>query len=227
MRPASVKPLHAPTTEEKDAVLIADNNAFIRKVLQRVLQNDYTLFLAGSAAEAAEALRGRDIKAVVCNQFLPGQTGLDFLRALHQSNPQIKCVLFSAALETGPFIHAINEGQVFRFIKKPASPVDIQFAVREAVRQYDIEDLQTLVLNNQKDIDKQMYGTLTPYWIYRLRIIAQRSFHRGAPLFGSLLSFFLTLGVIALCVLIGIMLIIYFVKSVLDIELPSSLFTSR
>jgi DNA-binding NtrC family response regulator len=160
--------------KEKDAVLIVDDDAFMLKVLYRVLQKEYTLYQAGSAEEAVEVLRGRHVKAILCDHILPGQSGLDFLITLKQRNTQIKSVLFSAALETEQFIKAINEGQVFRFVKKPASPADILRAVHEAVRQYDIEMLQQQLMRDQKDIDKQIYSA--PYWLYRLRVIAQQSF---------------------------------------------------
>lgn len=204
-------------SKEKDAVLIIDDDAFMLKILHRVFQKEYTLYQAGSAEEAVEVLRERHVKAILCDHILPGQSGLDFLVALKQRNPQIKSVLFSAALETGQFIKAINEGQVFRFVKKPASPADIQQAVREAVRQYDIETLQQQLLRDQKDIDKQIYSA--PYWLYRLRVIAQQSFRYGAPLFGNILALMLALGVLALSVGICIMLIIYFVKSYLGIDI--------
>jgi DNA-binding NtrC family response regulator len=206
-------------SKEKDAVLIIDDDAFMLKVLYRVLQKEYTLYQAGSAEEAVEVLRGRHVKAILCDHILPGQSGLDFLVTLKQRNSQIKSVLFSAALETDLFIKAINHGQIFRFVKKPASPADIQQAVREAVRQYDIEILQQQLLRDQKDIDKQVYSA--PYWLYRLRVIAQQSFRYGAPLFGNLLALILALGVIALSVGICIMLIIYFVKSYLGIDIFS------
>jgi DNA-binding NtrC family response regulator len=186
-------------------------------VLYRVLQKEYVLYQAESAEEAVEVLRGRHVKAILCDHVLPGQSGLDFLITLKQRNSQIKSVLFSAALETEQFIKAINHGQIFRFIKKPASPADIQQAVREAVRQYDIEQIQQQLLENQKNIDKQIYSA--PYWLYRLRVIAQQSFRYGAPLFGNILALMLALGVIALSVGICIMLIIYFVKSYLGIDL--------
>jgi DNA-binding NtrC family response regulator len=203
--------------KEKDAVLVVDDDAFMLKVLCRVLQKDYVIYQAESAEDAVEVLRGRHIKAILCDHILPGQSGLDFLITLQQRNPLIKSVLFSAALETDLFIKAINEGRIFRFIKKPASPADIQQAVREAVRQYDIETIQQQLLRDQKDIDKQVYSA--PYWLYRLKVISQQSFRYGAPLFGNILALMLALGVLALSVGICIMLIIYFVKSYLGIDI--------
>ncbi len=203
--------------KEKDAVLIVDDDAFMLKVLHRVLQKEYTIYQAESAEDAVEVLRGRQVKAILCDHILPGQTGLDFLVTLKQRNSQIKSVLFSAALDTDLFIKAINHGQIFRFIKNPASPADIQQAVREAVRQYDIEAIQQQLVLNQKDIDKQVYSA--PYWLYRLKVISRQSFRYGAPLFGNILALMLALGVIALSIGICIMLIIYFVKSYLGIDI--------
>lgn len=215
----SKQPATPSSEQQKDSVLIVNDDAFMLKVLHKVLQKEYTLYQAGSAEEAIEVLRGRKIKAILCDHVLPGQSGLDFLTSLRQRNTQIKSVLFSAALDTEQFIRAINEGQIFRFIKKPASPTDIQNAVHAAVRQYDIELLQQTLLENQKEIDKQVYSA--PYWLYRLRMIAQQSFRYGAPLFGNILALLLGLGVIALSIGIAIMLLVYFVKTYLGIDVFS------
>ncbi len=211
------QPATTSAAQTKDAVLIIDDDAFMLKVLCKVLQKEYTVYQAGSAEEAVEVLRGRQVKAILCDHVLPGRSGLDFLIDLKQRNTQIKSVLFSAALETEQFIKAINQGQIFRFIKKPASPADILQAVNDAVRQYDIEALQQQLLRDQKNIDKQVYSA--PYWLYRLRVIARQSFRYGAPLFGNILALMLALGVLALSVGICIMLIIYFVKSYLGIDI--------
>lgn len=210
-------PPTAQVNGEKDAVLIIDDDAFMLKVLHRVLQKDYTLYQAASAEEAIEVLRGRQIKAIVCDHVLPGQNGLDFLVALRQRNPRIKSVLFSAALDVDQFIKAINQGEIFRFVKKPASPADILQAVQSAVRQHDIEQLQQNLLDHQQEIDRQIYKA--PYWLYRLRIIARQSFRYGAPLFGNIFALMMALGVIAISLGIAILLIIYFVKSYLGIDL--------
>jgi len=129
---------------KKDSVLIVDDDAFMLKVLYRVLGKAYTIYQAESAESAADVLRAHPVKAILCDHVLPGQSGLDFLVGLQQRNAQIKSVLFSAALDTEPFKQALHLGQIFRFIKKPASPSDIQRAVQEAVQRYDSEATQRL-----------------------------------------------------------------------------------
>lgn len=130
------------TLQKGDAILIVDDDAFVLKVLYRILQNDYALYQASSAEAAVEVLRSHHVKAVLCDHILPGQNGLDFLITLRQRNPIIKSILFSASTEPELFIRAINEGRIFRFVKKPSSPSTILKAVREAVQQYDIERLE-------------------------------------------------------------------------------------
>ena len=66
----TTKPQHS-SPDKKDSVLIVDDDAFMLKVLYRVLQKDYTLYQAGSAEEAIEVLRGRHVKAILCDHVLP------------------------------------------------------------------------------------------------------------------------------------------------------------
>jgi len=205
--------------EQNDSVLIVDDDVFMLKVLHRVLQKDYTLYQAGSAEEAIAILRKQSVKAILCDHVLPGQSGLDFLIALRRRDKRVKTVLFSAALETEQFVEAIHQGKIFRFIKKPASPADIAGAVRAAVRQYDIEELEQQVLKDQKEIDRQIYEAAGPHWLYRLRVIARQSFRCETPLLGNVLSLLFALGIIALSIGIGIAVLVFFLKNRLGFDL--------
>lgn len=206
---------HQPESDaiKKDAILIVDDDAFMLKLLFKILQNDYTLYQAGSAEAAVEILRGRQVKAVLCDYVLPGQNGLDFLITMKQRNPMTKSILFSASLAPDMFIKAINDGRIFRFVKKPASPTAIRQAVNESVRQYDIELLQQQLMLDQKEVDSEAYTA--HYGIYRLGAIARKSFKHGMPLFSSPLAVTLVLGSIALVFGIGVLLIILLIKQIL------------
>ena len=59
--------------KEKDAVLIVDDDAFMLKVLYRVLQKEYTIYQAESAEDAVEVLRGRQVKASCATTSCPGK----------------------------------------------------------------------------------------------------------------------------------------------------------
>ncbi len=106
--------LHSDTTARSGItlrVVIADDNASVREGLREVISAENDLVLVGVAADGAEALRliteHRPDLAVLDND-MPRLTGLDVLRAVHDSVPQTAVVMFTlddsirdSALEAG------------------------------------------------------------------------------------------------------------------------------
>jgi CheY-like chemotaxis protein len=79
-------------------VVIADDNASVREGLREVISAEDDLVLVGVAADGAEALRliteHRPDLAVLDND-MPQLTGLEVLRAVHDSIPQTAVVMFT------------------------------------------------------------------------------------------------------------------------------------
>jgi DNA-binding NarL/FixJ family response regulator len=92
-------------------VVIADDNASVREGLREVIAAEDDMVLVGVAADGAEALRliteHRPDLAVLDND-MPQRTGLEVLRAVHDSVPETAVVMFTlddsvreSALEAG------------------------------------------------------------------------------------------------------------------------------
>jgi len=79
-------------------VVIADDNASVREGLREVISAEDDLVLVGVAADGAEALRLitelRPDLAVLDND-MPRRTGLEVLRAVHDTMPQTAIVMFT------------------------------------------------------------------------------------------------------------------------------------
>ena len=79
-------------------VVIADDNASVREGLREVISAEDDMALVGVAADGAEALRlvteHRPDLAVLDND-MPRRTGLDVLRAAHDSVPETAVVMFT------------------------------------------------------------------------------------------------------------------------------------
>jgi len=94
-------PLRRDTTARSRValrVVIADDNASVREGLREVISAEDDLVLVGVAADGAEALRLitelRPDLAVLDND-MPRRTGLEVLRAVHDTMPQTAIVMFT------------------------------------------------------------------------------------------------------------------------------------
>lgn len=206
-------------TEKKDDILIVDDEPQIRAILRRILARDFSCHIAGSAEEAEQVLRELPVKAVICDHYMPGENGLDLLARLQERNPKIKGILLTGNPEDDLFMQAINETHIFRFLVKPAEPDEILKAVTDAVRVYHLEDLQDQVILNAAQIDKEVHSV--PYWIYRLRSLADDMARNSATIVGQGVFYTMIIGVVVLLIGIAIFLTLYFLKSFLGFDLFS------
>jgi DNA-binding NtrC family response regulator len=200
----------------REPILVIDDELFFRKLLNRILGGSYEVFEASSAEEGVEVLRKHPVKVIVCDHYLPGENGLDFLMRLKKRNPKVKAILVSAALETADFIKAINEGLLFRYIPKPMSARNVRAAVEEAFRLVEMEHLM-----EQKSLEEAQFNQRLkhmPYWIRRLESMTSSILRSSGTILGTMLTIVLIVAMVALGVGILVILILYFNKTITGVD---------
>ncbi len=114
-------------------VLIADDEANLRKVLRTLLERDGhdTISVAdGAAALAAVQEGGVDI--LITDLRMPGMTGLELLRQVSTIEPGIPVILITAHGSVDTAVSALKSG-AFDYITKPFDKDELKLAVRKAV----------------------------------------------------------------------------------------------
>src|ERR1700728_41763 len=105
--------------------LVDDDNA-IRWVLERALKIDGMAPTTFDGAEGAlEALRTRAPDVLMADLCRPGQSGLDLVRRIHDTRPQLPVILMTADSDIGSAVSAYECG-AFEYLPKP---FDIHHAV--------------------------------------------------------------------------------------------------
>lgn len=103
----------------RPTVLFVDDEPRILTALQVVFRKDYEVVTAPGGAAAIELLRNRDVDVVVSDQRMPGVTGVEVLRAARELRPRAARLLLTGYSDMSAIVGSINEGEVFRFVKKP------------------------------------------------------------------------------------------------------------
>src|SRR6185503_9282408 len=70
-------------------------------------------------------------------QRMPKITGVELLAKIRQRHPHAVRMLFTGYADLDSVIAAINQGHIFRFLKKPWQPEELEAAVQEAAVEYD------------------------------------------------------------------------------------------
>ena len=114
-------------------VLFVDDDERVLNALRALFRAEYDVVLAGNAGEALALLRGEpDIPIVVSDQRMPGTTGVEFLREVRKSHPRTIRLLLTGYSDLAAMVGSINEGEVFRFVKKPWDNEEIRATLAEA-----------------------------------------------------------------------------------------------
>jgi serine/threonine-protein kinase len=105
--------------EKRPRVLFVDDDDRILTGLRSLFRHDFQVTTAPSAALALEYLSRFDFHVVVSDQRMPEMTGLQLLKKVHEISPRSMRVLLTGYADLAATVDAVNEGEVFRFVKKP------------------------------------------------------------------------------------------------------------
>ena len=102
-------------------ILAVDDDESIRESLRRLLSTDgYQVLTAESGEEGLEILRASpDVQLVISDHNMPGMSGVDFLKLVRSRHPAVMRVMLTADPDPETVVRSINEGEVYRFIRKP------------------------------------------------------------------------------------------------------------
>ncbi len=125
-----------------DSILIVDDERGIRETLRGVLEDEgFTADVAASGEEGLQALERRAYGCVLLDVSLPGIDGLETLQRLRAAGAEAAVVMISGHGTIETAVQATRLG-AFDFLEKPLTSEKTLLAVRNALRQNQLERVQ-------------------------------------------------------------------------------------
>ena len=118
---------------KKARVLFVDDEERILNALRTLFRSQYHVFTAENGALAIEFVKRFGIHVVVSDQRMPNMTGVELLRQVKDLSPNSVRMLLTGYSDLAAIVGSINEGEVFRFVKKPWDNTEMQKTVADAV----------------------------------------------------------------------------------------------
>jgi DNA-binding NtrC family response regulator len=116
-------------------ILIVDDEEVLRDVLEVVLRREgFDIVSAASGEEALSMLDGEEIDLAILDVMLPGISGIDTLRAMRISNPNLPVIVITASSSIDGAIEAMKHG-AFHYIPKPFKNDEVVLTVNKALEQ--------------------------------------------------------------------------------------------
>jgi signal transduction histidine kinase len=119
-------------------VLCVDDESDNLIVFEATFEQDFNIFPVSSAQEALELLEQRAFPVVVADQRMPHMTGSQLFEIMRRKHPHTKRIMLTGYADNEAMLSAINQGQVYNFIKKPWERSVVLPLLLGAIEAYDL-----------------------------------------------------------------------------------------
>jgi two-component system nitrogen regulation response regulator NtrX len=124
----------------KGRVLVVDDEKDIRLALRRVLEYEgYNVFEAETGQAGLDRISEGDLDAVLLDIKMPGMDGMEVLRRVTRSDPDLPVIMVSGHADIKTAVEATRMG-AFEFFEKPPDRDRMLLAVRNAVQRGRLQD---------------------------------------------------------------------------------------
>ena len=120
------------------SILYVDDELDNLLVFEATLEEHFDVRTASSGERALELMEQHSFPVVVADQRMPGMTGAELFEILRHKHPHTKRIMLTGYAEPSAMIDAINQGQVYYFIKKPWEREVLFSTIVRALESYEL-----------------------------------------------------------------------------------------
>ncbi|MBI1332146.1 MAG: response regulator [Armatimonadetes bacterium] len=140
----------------KPTILCVDDEPMILDSLALTLGRQFDVLTATSGAEGLEILQRKpDVAVVLSDMRMPNMNGAEFLQQVSTSHPSTVRMLLTGETDLNSAILAVNEGHIFRFLKKPCAPPELISSFQAAYQQHRLMTAEKVLL------EKTLLGSIS------------------------------------------------------------------
>ena len=132
-----------------DKILFVDDEPILLQGYQRLLRKEFQLSTAvGGAAALLLVKREGPYGVVVSDMRMPEMNGVELLARVRKLAPDTVRIMLTGDSDLGTAIHAVNEGNIFRFLSKPANKDTLVKTLTDSLAQYHLVCAEKELLEN-------------------------------------------------------------------------------
>ncbi|MDO8773681.1 MAG: sigma-54 dependent transcriptional regulator [Burkholderiaceae bacterium] len=132
--------------ESLPLVLVVDDETRSLDSIRRNLEEDFRILTASSADEARGLLERHEVSVILCDQRMPGTSGVKFLKEVREAWPDTVRIIISGYTDSQDIIAGINDAGIYQYVLKPWVPEHLLSTVAKAAEARSLQ-MQTQRLN--------------------------------------------------------------------------------
>lgn len=121
---------------DKLDILLVDDEVAVQRALKRTLECliPTNIDTASSGEAGLEACQNKTYDIVISDLSMPGMSGTEFLKQLSHSAPETIRIMLTAHSEAEHVLDAVNEANVWSYLKKPWDDTRLELVIGQAVK---------------------------------------------------------------------------------------------
>jgi DNA-binding NtrC family response regulator len=132
-----------------DKILFVDDEPILLQGYQRLLRKDFQISTAvGGAAALLLVKQEGPFGVIVSDMRMPEMNGIEFLTRVRKLAPDTVRIMLTSGSDLDVAIHAVNEGNIFRFLSKPANKDTLAKTLTDSLAQYHLVCAEKELLEN-------------------------------------------------------------------------------
>ncbi|MBE2277229.1 MAG: sigma-54-dependent Fis family transcriptional regulator [Rhodobacteraceae bacterium] len=125
-------------TTPRPTVLLIDDEPHSLSAMRMALEDEFDCLTAEDADSALKRMDEEWVQAVICDQRMPGRTGVDLLTELRERWPEAVRILITGYTDPAAMAQAINDAGIQHFLTKPWHPEQLLVVVRNATQLFGL-----------------------------------------------------------------------------------------
>lgn len=121
------------------SILVIDDEPRSLESIERIVSDKFDVHTAENTITAEQILQREWIQILLCDQRMPGVTGIEFCTRVREEYPHIIRIIISGYTESNDIIDAINKGGIYQFITKPWHPNELISKLTNAVELFRLQ----------------------------------------------------------------------------------------
>lgn len=143
-------------------ILIVDDEIAVLHGLQRTMRNICPVDIAQGAEAALKKVNsGKQYAIIITDLMMPGMNGLELLKELELIAPKSVKIMLTSSDSQQSTIDAINQGKIFKFLRKPCDSQLLLEVINAALEQFhkytQIEDKIILKEGEIKELTSRLH----------------------------------------------------------------------
>ncbi len=143
-------------------VLYIDDEENNLTSFKATFRRQYEIYTANSASEGLKIIQSIDIPIIIADQKMPNITGVEFFKSISKTYPDAMRILLTGYTDIDALADAINHGDIYRYIQKPWSDLELHNAIKNAYDAYcgkiDLRNKVTELEKTNDELNRFIYS---------------------------------------------------------------------